>query len=246
MENKVCSYINLANRILEKQEIINNNLSNLSTIGFKSKFNYIAKSYNKINKHVENKIVNYYDDSIGKLNYTNKPLDLAIINKNGWFLVKTQTSRFYLTRNGNIKIDKKNALNINNNFIIGTNNNPIFIPKNYFPKIKNDGTVVINIKKNFVNKEKVIGKIKLIKIDINKLKEINHGLFKVKKDYEKCLKENDKLEIKTGVLEESNVNPMSNVVNSTYNSRMFGIIMKIISTRNENGKKINKILNINN
>ncbi|WP_343183883.1 flagellar basal body rod C-terminal domain-containing protein [Buchnera aphidicola (Ceratovacuna keduensis)] len=246
MENKICSYINLANRILEKQEIINNNLSNLSTIGFKAKFNYFLKVYNEKNKNIKNKTINYYDNSIGQLNHTNQPLDSYLINKNGWFLVKDKNSKIYLTRNGNIKINKKNALSINNNFLIGINNEPIYIPKNFFPKIKNDGTIIISYKKNFINKDKIIGKIKFKEININKLKEYNNGLFKIKKKcYKKYLK-NKNLEIRTGILEGSNVNPISNIIENTSNARTFEIIMKIISTKNENEKKINQILNINN
>ncbi|WP_343154608.1 flagellar basal body rod C-terminal domain-containing protein [Buchnera aphidicola (Pseudoregma panicola)] len=246
MKNEICSCINFANRILEKQEIINNNLSNLSTIGFKEKFSYFLKVYNKKNKNIKNEKINYYNNSIGQLNNTNQPLDLYLVNKNGWFLVKAKNSKIYLTRNGNIKINKKNALSINNNFLIGINNKPIYIPKNYFPKIKNNGEIIINYKKKFLNKEKVIGKIKFKEININKLKEAHNGLFEIKNKYYKKYLKNKNLEIKTGILEGSNVNSISNIIETTSNSRTFNTIMKIISTINENEKITNKILNINN
>ncbi|WP_343189785.1 flagellar basal body rod C-terminal domain-containing protein [Buchnera aphidicola] len=247
MKNKIYSNIDFANKMFEDQEMINNNLANLSTKGFKSKFNYFVKIYDKKNKNIDNKTINYYDNSLGQFNSTNKPLDLAICDKDGWFETKTKKLNTYLTRNGNIKINKDHYLVINNNFLLNTHNKPIYIPKNFLPKIKSDGTIIINYKKNKNYKKNIIGKIKLQKININKLDEIYNGMFKIKnKHYKKNYNEKNNIKIKTGVLEESNVNPISNIINIIYKSRIFETIMKTISVQNENEKRINQILNINN
>ncbi|WP_343188054.1 flagellar basal body rod C-terminal domain-containing protein [Buchnera aphidicola (Ceratoglyphina bambusae)] len=248
MENTIIdSSINIANRILERQEIINNNLSNSSTIGFKSKFNYLINVYDKKNKRIKDKTLNYYDNTKGILNYTNRPLDIAALDKNCWFVVKKNNSDIFLTKNGNIKIDKNNFLNINNNLLVNSDNKVIQIPRNSYPYIRNDGKIIIKIKNMFMNKKKIIGKIKLKYININKLYEKHSGLFKIKKKYinEKEIRKERNLKIISGALEGSNVNITSNITNMMSDSRLFEMIMKLIYTNNEKEKKINQILNIN-
>ncbi|WP_343188932.1 flagellar basal body rod C-terminal domain-containing protein [Buchnera aphidicola (Chaitoregma tattakana)] len=246
MQSKINSCINFANQILDNQSIINNNLSNTSTVGFKSKFSYLVRTYSKNNKNVTNKFVTYRDNSLGQFNTTNQPLDIAIIHKDRWLIVKTNKNKIYLTKNGSIKINKENFFTINGNLLIGIDKKPIKIPKNNVPKIQNDGTVIVRNSVNLTSYKKKIGQIGCKKISINKLLETSNGLFKIKKEYlNKYRNKINTIEIKTGVLEGSNVNPITNITNIMSQSRTFEMLMKIIYTKNENEKRTNQVLNIN-
>ncbi|QTM69446.1 hypothetical protein HIC20_01575 [Buchnera aphidicola (Hormaphis cornu)] len=58
--------------------------------------------------------------------------------------------------------------------------------------------------------------------------------------------ETNNINIKSGELENSNVNSASNIINLISDARLFEMNMKIISNYNEMNQQANKIFNINN
>jgi len=235
-----------ANQLLEKQTVISNNLANISTTGFKEKFNFTLKNqymenfYNKDNKITKE----YYNFFPGILNYTKRDLDL-FIKDNGWLAVKDKNGNEAYTKNGHLKINSKRMLTIQNNEVLG-NKCIIRIPRNVILKILSNGIITAIEKKKNSFSETKIGSLKLVHLPLQDLIQKENGLFYLKKNslLNKNINHNNKITVQSGALEESNVNPSKNMIEMISNARQFDIQMKIISMCEKNSEYANQLFNI--
>ncbi|XBC41061.1 MAG: flagellar basal body rod C-terminal domain-containing protein [Buchnera aphidicola (Nurudea yanoniella)] len=235
-----------AKRILDNQEIFANNIANASTIGFKSiLISPIILSNNISEKDNEKVLKKYFDPTPGVFRHTQRPLDIAIINQNGWLEIKTKKNNLAYTKNGNLQINSKRELTSLGNIVIGKNG-PIIIPEHKNIKVLSDGT--IKIVRNNNNVDETIDKIKLVNIDFKDLNYKNGGLYFFEKSnlYSKNIKNCSNIKILSETLEDSNVNVSENIIKIIEDSRKFDIQMKILHNCDENTQLINKFLNINN
>ncbi|CAL4043221.1 flagellar hook-basal body complex protein [Buchnera aphidicola] len=244
-----------ANRMLEKQAIIANNLANISTLGFKEQL--VTQTLSSINNSklykndsiISEKNYLYSNFSSGPINYTKRNLDLSI-KGNGWFVVKDYNSKHQegYTRNGHLKINSDGKLMINNYLVMGTSGT-ISLPKNKKISISSSGIIyLMDLKKEKI-KNKILGKLKLIDTDPKYLKRGNNGIFYLnkqgRKKLGKVIPDNHHIRLNSGMLEDSNVNINENLINMISNERSFSIEMKIISNDDENSQRANQLLNIN-
>ncbi|QCI26796.1 flagellar hook-basal body complex protein [Buchnera aphidicola (Thelaxes californica)] len=246
------------NRLLDKQNVITNNIANASTPGFKEKFATILtkkQRYCDIQQGQKNFLVQNVHECIntsaGLLKNTERSLDLAISKKNYWFIVKKNNDKKeYYTRNGNIHINEKQQLNIAGNILIGINNKPIIIPENIKIDILKNGSIVCHMNKNDQNIIKNIGIIKIIHLKNHHMIPSKYGnlyttnVINKKKSFFKKKKIKDI--ILSGFLEDSNVSLTDNMVNMISNARLFEMNIKLIQYYNDNEKIANKFMNINN
>ncbi|QCI22203.1 flagellar basal-body rod protein FlgF [Buchnera aphidicola] len=252
MENSIYNSMIAANQLLNKQNIIANNLANISTTGFKETFNYILQNnsvnnwyntYNKIEKE-------YYNLSPGSLNYTARNLDLFVKN-DGWLVVKDPNGQEAYTKNGHIKINSKRKLTIQENEVIGNNCN-ITIPDNMNLKILSNGVIAAIEKKNNEVFEKEIGQLKLVHLSMQNLIQKQNGLFYLNKyhklfnQYNNIIAHNHNVRIQSGALENSNVNAAKNMIEMISNARQFEAQMRMISTCDKSYEHANQLININN
>ncbi|QTM69220.1 flagellar hook-basal body complex protein [Buchnera aphidicola (Hormaphis cornu)] len=168
-----------ANKLLTKQMITTNNLANMSTIGFKAKNVLVI---NKLNNNSLTKYPNqqyfqsYYDLTEGSFINTKQPLDLIIRNK-GWFVVQDKKNfKEYYTRNGHLHVNSDGYLSIQERLILG-DKGPIKLPKKTDLKITRNGDVVILKKINNKTFEQKISKLKIAKINTNKMIQDQQGMF---------------------------------------------------------------------
>lgn len=248
MENTIYQSMIAAIRLLENQNIIANNLANISTNGFKETYNLIIKDKNKNNLDQSKK---YYNFSEGMLTNTQRKLDL-IVKENGWLVIKDLNGKEAYTKNGHLQINEKGELTIQNYKVVG-NTGYIKIPNNINIKILSDGTIKKIEKKENKNFEQIIGSLKLVRFPKNDLIQKNNGLFYLNKNKLKlnCKKTNqtihdNSIRVRSEVLESSNVNPTKNMIDMISNARQFEMNMKMISMYDQNTEKANQLFNINN
>ncbi|QCI19901.1 MAG: flagellar basal-body rod protein FlgF [Buchnera aphidicola (Brevicoryne brassicae)] len=252
MENSIYNSMIAATQLLNKQTIIANNLANISTTGFKEKFNYILQNNSIKNLHnTYNKIAKeYYNLSPGTLNYTARNLDL-FVKDNGWLSVKDINGQEAYTKNGHVKINSARKLTIQDNELIGYNCN-ITIPNNINVKILSDGVITSIERKKHEIFEKKIGQLKLVRLPIDDLIQKQNGLFYLKKGNElfhknhNFIDHDNNVRIQSGVLETSNVNAAKNMIEMISNARQFEAQMKMISTCDKNYEYANQLINVNN
>lgn len=224
------------NSLQNEYETIANNLSNVSTDGFKRTVNDFSRSLSsstasqnavtggKISDHTN------LDFSQGTLVPTGRNLDLAL-SSTGFFVLETKTGPVY-TRNGNFKLNPQGQLaDIDGNLVSGEFG-PITVPSQV-PiselQISQDG--------NVRHGELLFGKIKVVDFeDISAVTPLGKGNYAVDEDL-RPRKVSEPI-IRQGYKEGSNVNMMEELVALITVTRMYEANMKILSKQSEDNSQI--------
>lgn len=213
-----------------KLEVIANNLANASTQGYKKDipvFVAVPEPQSPITPlssklyfdlHVEQmsqRMVmfdeTYTDFSQGNLIETGNPLDLAI-NGEGFFAVETPDGvRF--TRAGNFFLSSEGYIITQDGYrVLDSDGNPIRIPfEEWAPEdivVTPDGGVFVGVRQGERRKSVFVGKIAVYDIpkDTTLTKKVGQNLFEVVD--ESYIEEAKDYEIEQGYIENSNVNPI--------------------------------------
>lgn len=239
--------------------IISNNLANVNTPGFKQDdiiigdyerlfsekrdilplenntkeaAKFLNRNLNKVPKVVEE----YSVFSIGDLQRTSNPLDVALKQKDAFFTVDANGQK--LTRAGNFNLDSNGYLVTKEGFkVLDTKNRPIQIPLN---------AKSITIDKNanvYVNGQK-IATLKIVRIkNLNTLKKIGNTLWQFNPKEALVDTKNTTLQ---GFLEKSNVNPIIEMTDLIDTNRLVEAYQKVMTTFMDdlNRDAIEKLANV--
>jgi len=223
--------------------IISNNLANVNTPGFKQD-NIIIGNFERIFSEKRDKlplenntkeaakflnrnlnkvpivVEEYTDFSIGNIQRTSNPLDVALKQKNAFFTVDANGQK--LTRAGNFNLDSNGFLITKEGFkVLDIKNKPIQIPLNA-KKITIDKDADI-----YVDGE-LIATMKIVKIDnLKTLQKIGNTLYKFDPNRAKIDTKNTTLQ---GFLEKSNINPVVEMTNLIDTNRLVEAYQKVMTT----------------
>ena len=242
-----------------KLNVVSNNLANVNTPGFKqdniiigeyerlfsqkrdilpleNNTKQAAKFLNRNLNKVPRVVEEYSNFSIGNLQRTSNPLDVALKQKDAFFCVDANGEK--LTRAGNFNLDSNGFLITKEGFkVLDIKNNPIQIPLD----AKN-----ITIDKNanvYVDGEK-IATLKIVKIkNLNTLKKIGNTLWKFNPNEATIDTTNTTLQ---GFLEKSNVNPVIEMTDLIQTNRLVEAYQKVMTTFMDDLNKdaIEKLANV--
>ncbi|QCI18313.1 flagellar basal-body rod protein FlgF [Buchnera aphidicola (Aphis nasturtii)] len=246
MDNTIYQSMKAAMRLLENQNIIANNLANISTNGFKETFNLFIIDENVKNLY-KTRTQKYYNFLEGMITNTQRKLDL-IIKNNGWLVIKDANGKEAYTKNGHLQTNAQGQLTIQNYKVVG-NQGDIKIPNNVNIKILSNGTITEMQEKQNKIFEKTIGSLKLVCFKKNDLIQKDNGLFYLKNSMfnQNLQVPHDKtVRVQSEMLEDSNVNPTKNMVDMISNARQFEMNMKMISMYDQNVERANQLFNVNN
>lgn len=224
-------------------EILSNNLANLNTTAFKEEtafYTYLDPSAGAsqqtadlngtINQSI--RVGSVVNSAEGSLSATNRELDIAI-EGNGFLVVNTPRGIRY-TRNGNLNLNAQSVLVASDGSpVIGESGKPITL-----------GPGKINISENGeVSLDNVpVDRLKIASFDdLSALKKEGSSLFISRAD--RSLEKSSDAKIKSGYLEQSNVNPVSSIVRMVEILRHFEAIQKSINLvmNDINSKAIEKL-----
>jgi len=239
--------------------VISNNLANVNTPGFKQDDIVIgvyerlfstkrdilplenntkeaAKFLNRNLNKVPIVVEEYTNFSIGNLQKSSNPLDIALKQKNSFFVVDFNGEK--LTRAGNFSLDNEGYLVTKDGYkVLDINNNPIQIPLN----AKN---IVVDKDANiYVDKQK-IATLKIISIDnLKTLEKLGNSMWKFDPNRAKTLTTNTTLQ---GFLEKSNVNPVKEMTQLIETNRLVEQYQKVMSSFMDdlNQEAINKLASV--
>jgi flagellar basal-body rod protein FlgF len=192
-------------------DTIANNLANSSTSGFRERHttfsSVLAGSGHPLQSQL-NVVTNSYgllgssslDMQAGSLTRTGNELDLGIDGP-GFFAVQTGNTTSY-TRNGSFQVSSKGQLvTANGDTVLGTSG-PITIPRGTSVSIAADGTVSAD--------DAVVGKLKVVEFaagaDPQSMGATNYTVAA------KDVADSPTSNVRQGMIESSNVNPVSSVV----------------------------------
>ncbi|MGH7616773.1 MAG: flagellar hook-basal body protein [Gemmatimonadaceae bacterium] len=196
-----------------KQEIIANNLANVSTDGFKAQ-RVFAKLLDGIRPVAETSS----DYSVGNLRQTGNTLDVAIDGP-GFFVVNTPDGERY-TRGGPLRLDEKHQL-------VDTDGRPLLGTKKGGPITLSDGPVSIDKNGTITQDGKVVDTLRMDAAPKGVELEREGNALWVPPATKEPLAATGR-NVKQGWVEESNVNSMSTLVDMISIQRAYASAQKAI------------------
>ncbi len=203
-------------------DVISNNLANANSVGFKRSivFNQALKNANKHpdQETLPNELVDFTQ---GKLRESGNPLSVALVGE-GFFTIQSDQDTFF-TRQGNFTLNNDGYLTTESgDFVVGEAG-PIQIDKDF--TIQEDGGIVI--------KDSIVDYFEIVKFsNPQQLRRVGNGYFKAADNaiFERVT---DQVQVKSGYLEDSNVNTLEEMVNMIEVYRQFEANQKALHSQDE-------------
>ncbi|MGQ9646422.1 MAG: flagellar basal-body rod protein FlgF [Thermodesulfobacteriota bacterium] len=206
---------------------IANNLSNVQTPGFKRDVPIFSTLLSQAMDSDQRLFLDQTQTSFrqGNIQRTGNPLDLAIEGE-GFFKVLTPEGVRY-TRAGNFSLNKDMVLTNAEGFPVVGRRDEIILSGGTI-SVDKDGTIRVNGEER--------EKVTLVSFqDLDLLKKEGHTLFGLKIPQEEIVVQNS--QIHQGALEDSNVNPIEEMVNLIDALRAFESCVKIVQCQDEMDSK---------
>ncbi|WP_304167169.1 flagellar basal body rod protein FlgF [Lonsdalea britannica] len=250
MDHAIYTAMGAASQTMEQQSVIANNLANVSTPGFRAQLNAMrAVPVEGPTLPTRTLVVASTpgaDMSQGPLNYTSRPLDVAV-QDDGWLAVQLPNGEEAYTRNGAIQIDETGQLTIQGYPVVG-DDGPLTVPVQSSVTIAADGTISALGDGDAPNTVGAAGALKLVKAEPNQLVRGDDGLFHISPQAQQqvgnALAADDTVKVMPGVLEGSNVNTTETLVDMINSARRFEMQMKVITNVDQNAESANKLLSV--
>lgn len=250
MDRVIYTAMSGASQTLNQQSITSHNLANVSTVGFRAQLTAM-KAVPIVGSSMPTRTMvtattPTYDSTIGAFNYTGRNLDVAL-SQDDWLAVQLTDGSEGYTRNGAIQIDENGTLNIQGFPLLG-DNGVLTVPQRSQVSVSTDGTLSALGAGDKRTTIAQVGKIKKVHLERNELVRGDDGFFHATEttinNRGAVLQDNPNAKLMSGVLEGSNVNPVTAMVNLISHSRQFEMQMKQITTADENAQKANQILSL--
>lgn len=250
MDHAIYTAMGAASQTLYQQAVTANNLANVNTPGFRAQLSAMrAVPVTGLSQPTRTLVVASTpgsDMSPGKFDYTARPLDVAI-QQDGWLVVQRDDGTEAYTRNGNIQVDTEGNLTVLGYPLMGETG-PLTVPENAQVTIAADGTISVLNPGDPQNTVAPVGKIKLVKAEAGDVIRGEDGLFQLTPQAIQVrgavLEVDPSVHLFSGVLEGSNVNPITAMTDLINNSRRFEMQMKVISSVNDNEQRANQLLSL--
>lgn len=232
-------YVNLSGQIAldRRLETIANNVANAGTAGYRSeelKFDTMLSMMSKVPTAFSTAGDSFVSERSGGLNKTGNPLDVAVQGK-GWLAIQTPAGTAY-TRDGRMQLLESGELQTLNGYpVLDAGNAPILLdPANGTPKIARDGMITQNGRKQ--------GAIGLFMVDpSNGYKRYeNSSIIPANAATPVVSFASDGFV--QGFVEESNVNPVTEMTNLIMVTRAFDGLQTSIEESEASLKKAIQVL----
>lgn len=250
MDHAIYTAMGAASQTLNQQAVTASNLANASTPGFRAQLNALrAVPVEGLSLPTRTLVVASTpgaDMTPGQLDYTSRPLDVAL-QQDGWLAVQTANGSEGYTRNGNIQVGPTGQLTIQGHPVIGEAG-PISVPEGSQITIAADGTISALNPGDAANTIAPVGKLKLVKAEGKDVVRGDDGLFRVSQAAQATrgttLQADASIRVMSGVLEGSNVKPVEAMTDMIASARRFEMQMKVIGSVDENAQRANQLLSL--
>lgn len=250
MDRMLYTAMSGAKHTMDQQSVVSNNLSNVSTTGFRAQLQaarsvpvqgeaLLATRTSAVTTTPGS------DFSQGPVEYTGRTLDVAM-QDDAWMAVQADDGTETYTRRGDLQIDSDGVL-LNVGRPVMGEGGPIAIPQGAQISIGADGT--ISAIPEGVGPEALVevGRIKLVTPEAGDLTRGEDGLFRAPLNDAGgpgVLPADENAKLISGALEGSNVSAVDAMVSMIDIARRYDMQMKMLSTADENAQRANGILSI--
>lgn len=247
MDRLIYTAMNGAQRILEQQSAITNNLANVNTSGFREQLaiyrSVPVESPDTLNTRVATVAATPGSNfQPGAMAETGHALDVAIRGE-GWFAVQTSLGEAY-TRAGDLAVNADNLLVTQSGLpVLSVDGAAIEIPNQGTVTFSSDGQITALGAGDNPRDIQVVGQLKLVNPPEADLRRGDDGLFRLAQGG--AAQADPSVSMVSGFIEKSNVNPAEAMVGMIANARRFEMQMKVIQDANTNEERANSILSFN-
>lgn len=229
------------------QAVHANNMANASTTGFRADFEQAramsvyygdglpSRSY----ALAENPGTDF---TVGSLAETGNDLDIALDGK-GWIAVQGRDGKEAYTRAGALRITALGQLQTADGHAVLGESGPLTIPQQEKIQISLDGTISVREQGQAPNALGQLGRIKLVNPKDSQLQKGEDGLMYLRAG-EPTLKVDDNVRVKSGFVENSNVNVVDEFTSIIALARQFDMNLKLMRTAEENSSAATKLLQV--
>jgi len=232
------NYVALSRQITLQREldISANNLANMNTTGFKFEQLLVHSQFGApaYDDPIRTPANFAYDSGVGRnfgqgtFQQTGAPLDLAIDGDGAFFELQGPQGSLY-TRDGAFTLDAAGTMMDANGYPVMGDGGPITLdPKKGEPVISNDGI----ISQFFQGQSERVGKLSIVRVaDMSDLKKEGDGTYSLTSNAT-AVPAGD-ARVRQGMLEASNVNPMTEITHLVQINRAYQSLASIIEQNSQ-------------
>lgn len=240
-----------AKQTMDRQAVVNNNLANVSTSGFRAQLSAMravpiqgAGALDTRSSVVAS--TPGADFSAGPITHTGRDLDIAM-KGDAWLAVQDDNGTEAYTRRGDLQVDSTGLLLSADRPVIDEGGAPIVIPLGAQVFMGVDGTISAIGEGEEADALVEVGRLKLVTPLDQSLVRGDDGLFRQPPNAEgevAVLAADEEARLVPGALEGSNVSAIESMVDMINNSRRYDMQLKVIETASENAQRANNILSL--
>jgi|LakMenEpi03Aug12_release.lakeMendotaPanAssembly.Ray.scaffolds.fasta_scaffold147106_4 flagellar basal-body rod protein FlgF len=246
MDRLIFTAMSGAKQVVQRQEIIAQNLANASTSGYRAA-TFAARAVPVGGAGTTRAFAQEgtmgADLTAGLLQRTGRELDVAV-EGNAWLAVQGSDGREAYTRAGALQVDQSGLLRAPGGFVVMGDGGPIEIPQDTQVSIARDGTVSATPNTGSKNAVVTVGRIKLATLNPKEVVRGDDGLFRAADGNPVAADERARLV--SGTLEGSNVNTVEAMVGMISAARQFEMQMRMITTADTNARSAAQLLSLGN
>lgn len=234
-----------AREVTRQQAAVSHNLANISTHGFKQELN-VFRALPVVGEGAKTRAfvletTPRADFTQGNIQQTGRSLDVAVRGE-GWIAVQDAAGQEAYTRMGHFQVGANGMLQTTNGYTVLGDNAPVAVPPDQDVMIGKDGSVsAIPVGEN-VAAVTLAGRIKLVKPTETDLVRGEDGLFRLNTG--QPAQADATVQLVSGALESSNVNPAEALVSMVSLSRQFEMNMRVLRVADENHRSADKLLSM--
>lgn len=248
MDRLIYTAMTGASGTLSRQAAVSHNLANVSTQGYRAEEHRLRAAqvltHNATPAALPTRAFavdasTHTDFSEGALMYTGGQYDVAVKGK-GWVALAMPDGSEAYTRAGSFETSENGVLQTKNGIPVQGDGGPISIPPDSRVTVERDGTVSVVPETGAQNTVNAVGRIKLVNPPEADLVRGEDGLFRMKSG-DPALQD-ETVTIAAGYLENSNVNPVEQMVAMISLARQFEMQMRMITTAETNDRAATQVL----
>jgi len=246
MDNFLFVAMSGAKENMLSQQLHMNNMANASTTGFRADF-AAARSQPVFGPGAPSRVYSMSENpatdfKAGSMISTGNPLDVAI-QGDGFIAVLDKQGMESYTRAGDLRLTETGMLMTGTGLPVLGDGGPIAIPPSQKIDIMGDGTISIVPLGAENDATAVVGRIKMVKPEIKDLEKNDAGLIVTKNG--QPAEVDGTVRLISGMIEGSNVNAITEMVNMMSLSRQYEMQVKLMKKAEEMDQSSSQLMRLN-
>lgn len=248
MDRLIYTAMTGASGVLNRQAAVAHNLANVSTPGYRAEEHRLRAvqvlTHNAFPAALPTRAFvvdasTHSDFSEGALQYTGNPFDVAVKGP-GWIALALPDGTEAYTRAGSLTVSENGLLQTKSGIPVMGDGGPLSIPPDSRITIERDGTVSVVPQSGAQNTVNAVGRIKLVNPPEAELVRGQDGLFRLKSG--DPAPQDETVTLASGYLENSNVNPVEQMIAMISLARQFEMQMRVITSAEANDRAATQVL----